>query len=467
MKKNLLVIILVCCISDFASAQYKKLHDFSIGNGDGEGPHGSLIILDNKLYGTTVNGGKYSNGIIYSIDTNGSGYTIIHNFNDTDGAGPFYSTLTLSGNTLFGTASIGGTGGDGVIYCIQTNGNGYKVLFNFNGTNGNAPEGKLSLCGNRLYGTTNEGGAYNYGIIFSIDTNGSGYKVLLNFNDTNGSGPFGTELLRLGDKLYSTVGGGGKYKYGIVFSIDTNGNGYTDLFDFGATSASGGSPNGSLTFLGGMLYGMTEAGGTGGVGGTLFSIDTNGNKFHVLYNVTNGGDSYCSVACSNGILYSMTQGGPLTYGYIFAVDTGGTTIKDIFDFHDTDGYSPVECGLTLWGGMIYGVTESGGLNNDGVIFSYKDSAVTTSVNQLSVNGHQLSVYPNPGNGVANYELRITNYEGTYQMNVFNIFGECIYSEWLNSSKGQIDLSTQSAGIYLYRVTSEKGELVGSGKLIIQ
>jgi hypothetical protein len=52
-----------------------------------------------------------------------------------------------------------------------------------------------------------------------------------------------------------------------------------------------------------------------------------------------------------------------------------------------------------------------------------------------------------------------------------MLGEEVYKAPLpQTPKGAlntIDLTNQPAGIYLYRITSEKGELVGSGKMVIE
>ena len=59
--------------------------------------------------------------------------------------------------------------GDGVIFSINTNGTGFKTLYSFTGGNdGSTPKGALTLGGNVLYGATTAGGASgNSGAIFS------------------------------------------------------------------------------------------------------------------------------------------------------------------------------------------------------------------------------------------------------------------------------------------------------------
>src|SRR5580693_3018911 len=79
-------------------------------------------------------------------------YTNLYNFTGVSGAEPFGS-LILSGNTLFGTAYLGGSHDSGCIFSIDTNGNNYKDLLDFNGTNGINPNSPLTLSGGTLFGT--------------------------------------------------------------------------------------------------------------------------------------------------------------------------------------------------------------------------------------------------------------------------------------------------------------------------
>jgi uncharacterized repeat protein (TIGR03803 family) len=63
------------------------------------------------LYGTTTAGGTNGDGVVFSINTNGTCFTNLYSFaGGGDGANP-YAGLTLSGNTLYGTALYGGTNG--------------------------------------------------------------------------------------------------------------------------------------------------------------------------------------------------------------------------------------------------------------------------------------------------------------------------------------------------------------------
>jgi uncharacterized repeat protein (TIGR03803 family) len=151
--------------------EHQVLHSFSGGSSDGAYSYGSLTLAGTSLYGMNFNGGAHGNmGTIFKIDTDGNGYQVMHSFNGFDGSGPFGS-FTLSGSTLYAMTCYNGIAGSkskGTIFRINTDATGYQVLHSFNNTDGAEPHGSLTLAGSTLYGMTNKGGALGYGTIFSM-----------------------------------------------------------------------------------------------------------------------------------------------------------------------------------------------------------------------------------------------------------------------------------------------------------
>jgi uncharacterized repeat protein (TIGR03803 family) len=101
---------------------------------------------------------------------------VLHNFtgtdpdtgNNSDGANP-YAGLILSGNTLYGTAYEGGSSGDGTVFAVNTDGTGFTLLHNLTGgTDGTLPYAGLILFSNALYGTASGGGSSGNGTVFSL-----------------------------------------------------------------------------------------------------------------------------------------------------------------------------------------------------------------------------------------------------------------------------------------------------------
>src|SRR4051812_31207781 len=72
----------------FASAEvqaatnvYTLLHGFGGGPGDGANPqYGPLTTDGTTFYGMTLNGGSTSNGVLFKMNVNGSGYQVLHSF---------------------------------------------------------------------------------------------------------------------------------------------------------------------------------------------------------------------------------------------------------------------------------------------------------------------------------------------------------------------------------------------------
>jgi hypothetical protein len=48
-----------------------------------------------------------------------------------------------------------------------------------------------------------------------------------------------------------------------------------------------------------------------------------------------------------------------------------------------------------------------------------------------------------------------------------MFGENIYNTEFNTTTTQIEISDQPSGIYLYRILNSNGELVQSGKMMVE
>ena len=78
---------------------------------DGSSPNGSLTLSGNILYGMTYNGSTKRNGNIFSINTDGSGYKDLFDFAEAVATGGHWGSLTLSGNMLYGMETGGGASG--------------------------------------------------------------------------------------------------------------------------------------------------------------------------------------------------------------------------------------------------------------------------------------------------------------------------------------------------------------------
>ncbi|MGA1824257.1 MAG: choice-of-anchor tandem repeat GloVer-containing protein [bacterium] len=237
------------------------LHEFAGGVDDGMSPYGSLIQSGSTLYGMTWHGGDHGDGVIFSIGTDGNGFTLLHEFGGgIDNGREPKGSLIQSGSTLYGMTDSGGDNDKGVIFSIGTDGSGFTLLHVFAGgvNDGAYPDDSLIYDGSTLYGMTERGGDSDIGVIFSIGTDGSEFTLLHEFagGDADGSQPLGA-LTQSGSTLYGMTWRGGDSDLGVIFSIGIDGNGFTLLHEFTAGINDGFFPFGSLIQSGNTLYGMT------------------------------------------------------------------------------------------------------------------------------------------------------------------------------------------------------------------
>jgi uncharacterized repeat protein (TIGR03803 family) len=409
-----------------ASAQiFKSLHIFTslkgspLTNSDGARPKASLVLSGNTLYGTTYWGGTNGSGTVFAINTDGTHFITLHSFTtlhsgitNSDGATP-YAGLVLSSNTLYGTTSIGGSFVSGTVFSINTDGTGFTNLHNFSVGNmnsqgfytndeGASPTAGLVLSTNTLYGTAWSGGTYGSGTIFAINTDGTGFANLHSFTDGNdGANPY-AGLVLSGNTLYGTTEYGGTNDSGTVFAIHTDGTGYTNLYSFTGGN-DGVDPYATLVLSGNTLYGTTYQGGDSD-DGTVFSINTDGTGYTNLwvfsysYNNFNGGvNPEAGLVLSGNRLYGTTYDGGISPGdgTVFAINTDGTGFTNLYDINsdDNDGENPA-ASLILSGNTLYGTTEfAGPTTSFGTVFALSLGSIPLNTENSGTN--QILTWGNP------------------------------------------------------------------------
>ena len=293
-----------------------------------------------------------------------------------DGANPKGSLNYVPGTgLLFGRTSTTTAKGPGfgTIFQITPTGSGYVVDNYFAGakTDGNDPENNaMTPLGNVLYGTTVTGGKNNTGAIFSINDDGSGYSTPLLF-DFPASGvknysaqPFSC-FLPVGSVLYGMASKGGQRGNGAIFTFDTSTGTYARVYSF--DGGHGANPHGQLILdpNGKTFYGMTQSGGTAGVG-VVFSFTRTcsaanskcKDKIKTLHNFScpNNGFPMCirgagatpdhgTLVQSGTTLFGLTaNGGKYGNGVVFSVQTNGKHFKILQHFGNlgsNDGISPL------------------------------------------------------------------------------------------------------------------------------
>ncbi len=187
-----------------------------------------------------------------------------------------------------------------------------------------------------------------------------------------------------GTTLYGMTAEGGVNGIGNVFSVGIGGTNYQNLLSFtgSAGAASGEVPHGNLALSGTNLYGMTNMGGYDGVG-NVFSVGTDSTNYQNLVSFTgpnttgsaSGWRPYGSLTLSGSIAYGMTDGGGADgNGNVFSVGIDGTNYQNLFSFpFNVVTGSPLGGGASgnvlLSNSTLYGMSPGGGPNGYGTIFS--------------------------------------------------------------------------------------------------
>lgn len=381
-------------LATYATGQtFTNLHTFAGGSGGGY--PGGLVLSGDSLYGTTIDGGASGSGTVFKVNADGTGFAIIYSFTaatgvtNADGGAPWRGVI-ISSNTLYGTARLGGSSGNGTVFKVNTDGTGFVTLHNFSETStnppyanadGSYPEAGLTLSGTALYGTTYYGGTWGNGTVFKVNTDGTGFQTLHSFSvlwliapytNYDGASPAGG-LVVSGSSVYGTTvfGGAGN---GTVFKVNTDGTGFAALYSFSG-GADGASPYAALALSSNTLYGTTSSGGLGN-GGTVFRINPDGTNFKVIHTFTglntnnangDGANPMAGLIVSGDTLYGTAyDGGGSGSGTVFKVNTDGTAFGSLHSF-GTDGALPVS-GLVLWNNTLYGTATVGGSNRNGEVF---------------------------------------------------------------------------------------------------
>jgi len=264
-----------------------------------------------------------------------------------------------------------------------------KVLYTFNGADGNGPyAGLIFDASGNLYGTTYSGGAYGYGTAFQVSpgVNGNWSETILHDFAFGADGVLPCAGLILDGKgnLYGTTKSGGVYGYGSVFQLSSGANGkWTEKLLHSFNNNDGLAPVAGLTFdAAGNLYGTTLYGGAYGYG-TVFQLAPGADGTWtetVLYSFAGGGTDGASpysgvVFDSAGNLYGTTfSGGAYGYGTVFEVKPGthgtwsGKVLHSFGKGKNKDGINPYDGLVFDRAHKLYGTTYSGGAYGYGTIF---------------------------------------------------------------------------------------------------
>lgn len=165
-------------------------------------------------------------------------------------------------------------------------------------------------------------------------------------------------------------------------------------------------------------------------------------------------------------IYRMKKYGVLFFALVcLGGGTGKAQYTVLHSFNGTFGEYP-EGSLISSGNMLCGMTSGGGSHKFGVVFSFKDTSIHTSINEIKPSAISINIYPNPNPGIFTIQSSVVS--GQLSVEIYNVHGEKVLRQTLRTTQdnNRIELN-QPNGVYFYRVLEEDGSAVGSGKIVVQ
>jgi uncharacterized repeat protein (TIGR03803 family) len=258
-----------------------------------------------------------------------------------------------------------------------------------------------------------------------------------------------------GSTLYGTTSGGGANAYGTVFSIDTNGTGYMDLYDF--NTPFGTQPRATLSLSGSTLFGTTVVGGLYG-DGVIFSLAiTHPTVSCILTQDTapSTWDAYPSYSSNvTSARWYWGDGSSTTNLYPSHTYSVAGRYNICVTAYSSYGDSAVYC----QNDSLYRLSNNNTQNN--MVYVNVLHSQATGINQVTDINNQISIYPNPSNGTFVIEPNSTTNQ-TIQL--YDVNGKVVLSQTING-KTTLDAGSLNGGVYNISIMGNEG--VVNKRLII-
>jgi uncharacterized repeat protein (TIGR03803 family) len=243
---------------------------------DGSGSEAGMILdKAGDLYGTTSAGGAYGQGTVFRVMYQSGAWseTILHSFKGTDGSSPYGGLILDNDDKLYGSTVWGGRFspscyfGCGVVFALKHDSSGWHEtpVFKFNGKDGAAPYIGVTLDGSgNLYGTTRAGGVSGFGTVFKLSRTLNGvwkHELVYEFRKPeNGKFPSGGLMIDKAGNLYGSTSNGGDPSCssgcGVIYKLKpTTARRWEYIVMHKFTGRDGGYPDGVASDDKGNLYG--------------------------------------------------------------------------------------------------------------------------------------------------------------------------------------------------------------------
>ncbi len=459
MKKIPFLIITFFCVTSINAQTWDSLSSGTNGLID------ALTVYNNNLYagGSFGQIGTISTGDI--AEWNGSSWDSLESgiYNNQLFITRVNCLCEYNGNLFAGGENIGSAGGVGV-----------RGIAKWNGSNWDSVQGGLTGCTtvNALVvynGELYAGGAFKY----------AQYPMSVN------------NIAKWNGVSWDSVGYGIDSGGTILSMAVYDGN----LYVAGSFNSAGGKPANNIALWNGVSWSTALA---GGVNGYIFSLTVyNGNLYAGGTFDSAGGTPAKNIAEWNGTNWSSVGGGIIGSG-VYTLSQYGSILcaggrfdsasnKLVYNIAYWNGlnWNAFSTGI---GGDVFSMTSYNGTLFVGGHFDSAGGVCANSIaqfksplgiNDLANNNESVNIYPNPNNGIFTISLSHASLASASRLiiEVYNVLGEKVIVATLKPMKqvqgGQvqgnnlINLTGQPSGVYFYRVLQENGNLIGSGKVVVE
>jgi uncharacterized repeat protein (TIGR03803 family) len=269
------------------------------------------------VFGTTSGlGGVNGDGRVFEIAKGSKTATPLAEFNGVNGEFPNGVAVDAQGD-VYGTTAVGGVQGVATAFKLARGSNAITPLLVFPGP-GAAPRAPMIDAQGNLYGVNTTGGPKGAATVYEIPHGSATVVNLATFVGLDGAGIGNVSVDGQGN-IYGTTEDGGTFGYGSAFEIVKGSNAVTTLASFTPLTGEGPNPNVGVVVDGqGNLYGTTVEGGTNG-DGTIFEIARGSGHITTLASFKNfAGTSVSGLLLDGqGNLYGTTDGGGSVDGTVF------------------------------------------------------------------------------------------------------------------------------------------------------
>lgn len=252
---------------------------------------------------------------------------------------------------------------------------------------GASPNGKPLIKNNILYSD-----------LGNASFNSPPYGPLLKYDISSGTiSPTSSTITSIGGNLIDVsatdifIGDGPNNGYAYNYNVTSNSVTpmyYTDSESSGYFSKASD----------GLIYGTGIEFITGNDYSCVYAVDIANNVEYIVNmfsNILQGADMRGIIQASNGKMYGVTNsGGVFSKGVLYSMDITGFNVTKLIDFNGTlRGAFPDGQLVQGTNGKIYGTARRGGVNNKGVLFSY-DINTSTFAKVLDFDGVAKGEQPN-------------------------------------------------------------------------